>query len=91
MNADIECRRCMGLSFGYGPAVEKEHGIKLIRDGFDKGVTFFDTAEVCGPYTNEKLVGRHAPRFAMKLLSQLKLRATRVRPSCWLPKAGRFA
>ena len=48
---------CMGLSFGYGPAVEKEQGIKLIRAAADQGVTFFDTAEVYGPYTNEKLVG----------------------------------
>jgi aryl-alcohol dehydrogenase-like predicted oxidoreductase len=48
---------CMGLSFGYGPAVEREHGIKLIRAAVDLGVTFFDTAEVYGPYTNEELVG----------------------------------
>lgn len=48
---------CMGLSFGYGPAVEKEHGIKVIRSAVDLGVTFFDTAEVYGPFTNEELVG----------------------------------
>ncbi len=48
---------CMGLSFGYGPAVDKEQGIKLIRAAVDQGVTFFDTAEVYGPYTNEELVG----------------------------------
>src|SRR5262245_16314008 len=48
---------CMGLSFGYGPAVEKEAGISLIRSAVDLGVTFFDTAEVYGPYTNEELVG----------------------------------
>src|SRR2546430_2613770 len=48
---------CMGLSFGYGPAVEKEHGISLIRAAVERGVTFFDTAEVYGPYTNEELVG----------------------------------
>ncbi len=48
---------CMGLSFGYGPAVEKADGIKLIRAAADQGVTFFDTAEVYGPYTNEELVG----------------------------------
>src|SRR5438270_12000245 len=48
---------CMGLSFGYGPAVEKQHGISLIRAAVDLGVTFFDTAEVYGPYTNEELVG----------------------------------
>src|SRR5436309_376870 len=48
---------CMGLSFGYGPAVEKQEGIKVIRAAVDRGVTFFDTAEVYGPFTNEELVG----------------------------------
>jgi aryl-alcohol dehydrogenase-like predicted oxidoreductase len=48
---------CMGLSFGYGPAVEKGEGIKVIRKAVDLGVTFFDTAEVYGPFTNEELVG----------------------------------
>lgn len=48
---------CMGLSFGYGPAVEKQHGISLIRAAFERGVTFFDTAEVYGPFANEELVG----------------------------------
>jgi aryl-alcohol dehydrogenase-like predicted oxidoreductase len=48
---------CMGLSFGYGPAVEKQHGISLIRAAVGRGVTFFDTAEVYGPWTNEELVG----------------------------------
>jgi len=48
---------CMGMSFGYGPAVEKQHGISLIRGAVDRGVTFFDTAEVYGPWTNEELVG----------------------------------
>src|SRR5437899_7747653 len=48
---------CMGMSFGYGPAVDKQEGISLIRAAVDRGVTFFDTAEVHGPYTNEELVG----------------------------------
>ena len=48
---------CMGLSFGYGPAVDKQEGIALIRSAFERGVTFFDTAEVYGPFTNEELVG----------------------------------
>ena len=48
---------CMGLSFGYGPAVDKKEGISLIRSAFERGVTFFDTAEVYGPFTNEELVG----------------------------------
>jgi aryl-alcohol dehydrogenase-like predicted oxidoreductase len=48
---------CMGLSFGLGPAVDKEEGISLIRAAVERGVTFFDTAEVYGPFTNEELVG----------------------------------
>jgi aryl-alcohol dehydrogenase-like predicted oxidoreductase len=48
---------CMGLSFGYGPATEKEQAIKLIRAALDRGVTFFDTAEAYGPFTNEELLG----------------------------------
>jgi aryl-alcohol dehydrogenase-like predicted oxidoreductase len=48
---------CMGLSFGYGPAVDKPHGISLIRSAVERGVTLFDTAEVYGPFTNEELVG----------------------------------
>src|SRR6201994_812791 len=48
---------CMGLSFGYGPATEKEQAIKLIRTAFERGVTFFDTAEAYGPYLNEEVVG----------------------------------
>lgn len=48
---------CMGLSFGYGPATEKEAGIALLRSAVEQGVTFFDTAEVYGPFTNEALVG----------------------------------
>jgi aryl-alcohol dehydrogenase-like predicted oxidoreductase len=48
---------CMGLSFGLGPAVEKQQGIALIRAAVERGVTFFDTAEVYGPFTNEELVG----------------------------------
>ena len=49
---------CMGLSHGYGAAVEDEAGIALIRDAVDRGVTFFDTAQVYGPFTNETLVGK---------------------------------
>jgi aryl-alcohol dehydrogenase-like predicted oxidoreductase len=48
---------CMGLSYGYGPAVDKQHGISLIRAAVDRGVTFFDTAEAYGPFANEELVG----------------------------------
>ena len=48
---------CMGLSFGLGPAADQSYGIKVIRDAFERGVTFFDTAEGYGPFTNEQLVG----------------------------------
>ena len=48
---------CMGLSYGYGPATDKQQGINLIRTAFERGVTFFDTAEAYGPGTNEQLVG----------------------------------
>jgi aryl-alcohol dehydrogenase-like predicted oxidoreductase len=48
---------CMGLSFGYGPPVDRQQGVKVIRAAVDLGVTFFDTAEVYGPFTNEELVG----------------------------------
>ncbi len=48
---------CMGMSFGFGPAMDKQEGISLIRAAVDRGVTFFDTAEVYGPFTNEELVG----------------------------------
>ena len=48
---------CMGISFGYGPATGRDEGIKIIRAAFEGGVTFFDTAEAYGPFTNEALVG----------------------------------
>ncbi len=48
---------CMGMSFGFGPPVDKPDGIKLIRTAVERGVTFFDTAEIYGPFTNEELVG----------------------------------
>ena len=54
---------CMGLSFGYGPAAEKEPAIKLIRAAYDGGVTFFDTAECYGPFTNEELLGEAVEPF----------------------------
>src|SRR5580658_2637548 len=48
---------CMGMSFGYGPAADKQEMLSLIRAAIERGVTFFDTAEVYGPFTNEELVG----------------------------------
>ncbi len=54
---------CMGMSFGYGPAADKQKMITLIRKAVEQGVTFFDTAEVYGPYTNEELVGEALAPF----------------------------
>jgi aryl-alcohol dehydrogenase-like predicted oxidoreductase len=48
---------CMGLSYGYGPATEKQQAIAVIQAAVERGVTFFDTAEAYGPFTNEELVG----------------------------------
>src|SRR5687767_14656539 len=48
---------CMGLSFGFGPATDRQEAVSLIRSAVDLGVTFFDTAEIYGPYTNEEVVG----------------------------------
>src|SRR5205823_3785294 len=48
---------CMGMSFGYGPPKDKEEMISLLRAAVERGVTFFDTAEIYGPFTNEELVG----------------------------------
>src|SRR5947209_4501058 len=48
---------CMGMSYGYGPAADKQEMISLIQSALERGVTFFDTAEAYGPFTNEELVG----------------------------------
>ena len=63
---------CMGLSFGLGPAVEKETGIALIRAAFERGVTFFDTAEAYGPYANEELVGEALEPFREQVVIATK-------------------
>ena len=63
---------CMGLSFGYGPAVEKQDGISLIRAAVERGVTFFDTAEVYGPFTNEELVGEALSPYRGKVVIATK-------------------
>lgn len=54
---------CMGLSFGYGKPTEKQEAIQLIRTAYEQGVTFFDTAECYGPFTNEELVGEALKPF----------------------------
>src|SRR5258705_9307425 len=54
---------CMGMSFGYGPPKDKQEMISLIRAAVERGVTFFDTAEVYGPFINEELVGEGLAPF----------------------------
>jgi len=63
---------CMGLSFGFGPPVEKQHGISIIRAAVEREVTFFDTAEVYGPFTNEELVGEALAPFRDKVVIATK-------------------
>jgi len=63
---------CMGMSFGYGPAVDKQQGISVIRSAVERGVTFFDTAEVYGPFTNEELVGEALAPFRKNVVIATK-------------------
>jgi aryl-alcohol dehydrogenase-like predicted oxidoreductase len=63
---------CMGLSFGYGPATEKQQAITLIRSAVERGVTFFDTAECYGPFTNEELVGEALSPFREQVVIATK-------------------
>src|SRR5215813_8942989 len=63
---------CMGLSFGFGPAVDKQQGISLIRAAVERGVTFFDTAEVYGAFTNEELVGEALAPFREQVVIATK-------------------
>jgi aryl-alcohol dehydrogenase-like predicted oxidoreductase len=63
---------CMGISFGFGPAIEKKDGIALIRAAVERGVTFFDTAEVYGAYTNEELVGEALAPFRDRVVIATK-------------------
>ena len=72
---------CMGLSFGYGPATEKEQAIKVIRAAYDGGVTFFDTAEAYGPYENEKLVGEALAPVRDKVVIATKFGFKEGKPS----------
>ena len=63
---------CMGMSFNLGPAMDKKDGISLIRAAVERGVTFFDTAEVYGPFTNEELVGEALAPFRGKVVIATK-------------------
>src|ERR1700744_2565525 len=72
---------CMGLSFGLGPAVEKQAGIALIRAAFERGVTFFDTAEAYGPYANEELLGEALAPFRDQVVIATKFGFKEGRPT----------
>ena len=63
---------CMGLSFGYGPATDKQKAIKLLQSAYDAGVTFFDTAEAYGPFANEELLGEALAGFRDKVVLATK-------------------
>jgi len=63
---------CMGMSSGYGPASDKQQMISLIRAAFERGVTFFDTAEIYGPYSNEELVGQAVAPFRNEVVIATK-------------------
>jgi aryl-alcohol dehydrogenase-like predicted oxidoreductase len=63
---------CMGMSFGYGPAADKQEMISLIRSAVERGVIFFDTAEVYGPFTNEELVGEALSPFREQVVIATK-------------------
>ena len=63
---------CMGLSFGYGPAVDTQAGIALVRAAVERGVTFFDTAEAYGPYVNEELLGEALAPFRDRVVIATK-------------------
>ena len=78
---------CMGMSFGYGPAKDRQEMIALIRAAVERGVTFFDTAEVYGPFTNEELVGEALAPFREQVVIATKfgfdssIRGTASRPA----------
>src|SRR5580704_7654905 len=63
---------CMGLSYGYGPATDKQQAISVIRAAVARGVTFFDTAEIYGPFTNEELVGEALAPFRKQVVIATK-------------------
>jgi aryl-alcohol dehydrogenase-like predicted oxidoreductase len=63
---------CMGMSFSYGPPKDKKEMTSLLHAAVDRGVTFFDTAEVYGPYTNETLVGEAPAQFRGKVVIATK-------------------
>src|SRR5215475_13164477 len=75
-NSDLEVSAlglgCMGMSFAYGPARDRQEMIALLRSAVERGVTFFDTAEVYGPFTNEELVGEALAPFRGRVVIATK-------------------
>ena len=69
---------CMGISFSYATKLSKDEGVALIRAAVDRGVTFFDTAEVYGPFTNEEVVGEALRTFRDKVVIATKFGSTLI-------------
>src|SRR5271165_4874333 len=78
---------CMGMSFSYGPPKDKQEMISLIRSAVEHGVTFFDTAEVYGPYINEELVGEALAPFRAQVVIATKF-GWRIDPNAERGLAG---
>ena len=76
---------CMGMSYGYGPAHDKKEMISVIRSAVEHGVTFFDTAEIYGPFTNEELVGEALAPFREQVVIATKFgfKPSPADPSKW--------
>src|SRR5438477_11546474 len=72
---------CMGLSFGYGNSIEKDDAIKLIRSAFERGITFFDTAEAYGPFENEELLGEALAPFRSEVVIATKFGLKEGKPA----------
>ncbi|MBV9549142.1 MAG: aldo/keto reductase [Alphaproteobacteria bacterium] len=72
---------CMGLSFGYGPATDRKQAVALIRAAYERGITFFDTAEAYGPFTNEEVVGEALQPFRDKVVIATKFGFKDASPS----------
>src|SRR2546423_1838152 len=83
-NSDLEVSAiglgCMGMSYGYGPAADKQEMISLLRTAVDRGITFFDTAQAYGPFTNEELVGEALAPFRERAVIATKF-GIRIDPS----------
>ena len=80
---------CMGMSFGYGPASDKREMIALLRTAVDRGITFFDTAEAYGPFTNEELVGRAINGHRDDVIIATKFGNVRTADGAWLGLSGK--